>query len=583
MVKVFKAIRFIERRTAFASLLIFVFMFVTKFLGFIKIRLIAQSFGVSKTLDVFWAAFVIPDLIFTLLIAGTVNAALIPVFIKIKTKHKHKDLLQVLNSVVNLNVLLWAVVWILVAVGAPLFVNLLYWLAEHHYLSGYSYGFLHYDKEYIQMFINFTRIMFISPFILGISSIFTAFLNSFKRFTSSSLAPLMYNLGIILTLWGSMVLYPQGGIYNLILAVIVGSLLHLLIQLPTVIALGYRPMFILKITKYVKEIVFLAIPRIVGLGVEQIAIMFDTFWSLLLGAGALSIFKYATSLHLMPVHLFANSILQATFPNLNETAAEHGKGKKYAEIFLRIFFYILWITGIVAIWVFVLKIPIVKLAFGGGKFTDKEVFITSLVLAGFAGAIILQSVASLVIRGFYALHETKKPFVISVVGVIFNIIFAILFSNLFSHDKFIHFLKHLWIYKTFMNAPSVAEIFYMLLHRGGGAFGVVGISVGITLALFIEVVYSLFVLNKESPIVKTFTSRKTFIVKSISLILANVIGFILASSIYNYLNKQLVYSTKAALLEITVVSLISGIVYLIITWPIYWRLVRKLLRRFTSK
>ena len=337
MNKLKKFIRVLETSVATASFLIFLLMIITKVLGFIKLRAIAQFFGVSKELDVFWAAFAIPDLIFTLLIAGTVNAALVPIFIKVKTKEGHKKVLEVLNSVVNFNIVLWFAIWAILYVLSPVVVKGLFSLASKPWVPMFFKGTIYYDKEYIDLFIKMTRMLFFSPFLLGISSIFTAFLNSYKRFTIASLAPLMYNVGIVLSVYVLMAIVPNWGVWILVISVIVGSIFHLLVQLPLIFELGYRFKPVFRFTKYVKDMIVLSVPRILGLAVEQIAITFDTFWSLFLGAGALSIFKYASSLQIMPVHLFGNSILQATFPSLNEHVAKNGKGEKFVNMFLKIF------------------------------------------------------------------------------------------------------------------------------------------------------------------------------------------------------------------------------------------------------
>ena len=575
MSKVLKFIRGIEKKTAAASILIFLLMLVTKLLGFLKFRTIAQFFGVSKELDVFWAAFAIPDLIFTLLIAGTVNAALIPVFIKTKEKEGHKKNLEVLNSVINFNVIIWLFLGLLLFLSAPLIYKLFIFLGKYNiFQTTTSYEHSAYD---ILLFIKLTRLMFISPFILGISSIFSAFLNAYKRFTAASLAPLFYNVGILLGIYTLQTINPAGGIFNLAYSIIIGSILHLIVQLPAVWSLGYVPSLVLKFSKYVKEILFLAIPRILGLAVEQIAITFDTFWALILGAGALSIFKYASSIHLMPVHLFTNSILQVTFPNLNENAAKNGKSEPFVKLFLKILIYILWITSFTAILIIVLKIPIIKVILGTGKFKDREVFITSLVLASLSGAIVFYSLSSLIIRAFYALHETKKPFLTSLVGVFANIIFAVLFSNFFSHTQVIEVLKTIWISRfTKIYWPfDISDTLHFFTTRSSSLYSVVGLGFGITISLLIEVIFSLYLLNKEVALVKTLKKSKTK-VKVLTIFFANIIVFIVALNFYSYLNQNLPYSTKNALIEIVLVSLVAGFIYSILTLPIYIHLIRRL-------
>ncbi len=553
-------IRRLESRAWSASALIFLLMVFTKLLGFIKLRTIAAFFGASKELDVFWAAFAIPDFVFTLLIAGSVNAALIPVFIKVREKHSDAKVREILNNVINLNILLWLGLWLLLIVGMPVVVAVMYKLASLKLLPFYFRGLLSYDRQYIKLFISLSRIMFFSPFVLGISSILGAYLNTYKRFTPAAAAPLMYNLGIVVSLWIAMRFFPDAGVYTLAFSVIVGSLFHLLVQIPSVLELGVRFRWVLRISRYVKEIVTLAIPRIMGLAVEQIAILFDTFWALMLGAGALSIFRYATSLHLMPVHLFTNSILQAVFPGLNENAARNGKSYEFVRLFYKIFLYILWGTTFIAVLVVVLKIPLVKILLGTGRFTDREVFITSLVLAGFAGAIVMQSLAALIIRAFYALHETKKPFLASVVGVVFNVVFAVIFSNLFSHKPFVHFLKVVWAsrLRNFYIPFSLGDLGQFLLTRGQSQFSVVGLAVGISLALVIEVGFALWLLNKEVKLWDVFRGSREIKLKTFGILVFNLLLFWLGFVIYDAIK----HVTSSYLVHLVVVSGVLGVLYL---------------------
>ncbi len=559
-------IRKIENSSVTASFLILVLMAFTKLLGFIKLRAIASYFGAGQELDVFWAAFAIPDFVFTLLIAGTVNAALIPVFMRVKEKYGDKKVREVLNSVLVLNIVVWLVLWLLVYMFTPHAVS--FALRKHVAMPGTVVNYVVLTKrQYINLFIRLTNVLFLSPFILGISSIIGAYLNTYKRFLAASLAPLFYNIGIVLGLLFGMQFCPTCGVWNLVIAVLVGSLLHLLVQVRAALQLGYVPSIVLKFSRYVRDIVTLSLPRILGLAVEQVAIMFDTFWSLLLGAGALSVFKYASSLQAMPVHLFVNSILQASFPDLNKNAAKNGKSVPFVKMFLEIFAYLFWVLGFVAAIVVVMKIPLVKLALGTGKFTDKEVLRTALTLAAFAGAIVFYGFVSLIIRAFYALHQTKKPFLVSVLGVIFNILFSIGFSNLFSHTQFIEYFKKVWATKNIFTPPGfgLIDLWYMFTTRSYNPLSVVGLALGISIALGLEVLVAIILLNTEVQVFKTALSDKRFKGKMLQVTFANLLVFIVGSVAYEVVKGITGYSILALLLQVTVVLIVTGILYVLLT------------------
>ena len=566
MKKIEKFIRKIENSSITASFLILALMALTKLFGFIKLRTIASYFGASQELDVFWAAFAIPDFIFTLLIAGTVNAALIPVFMKVKERHGDKKVREVLNTVLFLNALIWLGLWLLVYIFTPYLVA---WALKNHIAMPEFVG--HYvvlrKGNYIELFVKLTRILFVSPFILGISSILGAFLNTYKRFTAASLAPLFYNIGIVSGLLMGMWICPNCGVFNLVAAVILGSVLHLFVQVYAAFRLGYVPSVLVRFSKYVRDIITLSLPRILGLAVEQIAIMFDTFWSLLLGAGALSVFKYASSLQAMPVHLFVNSILQATFPDLNKNAAKNGKSVPFVKMFLKIFIYLFWVLGFVATTIIVVKIPLVKLALGTGRFTDKEVLRTALTLAAFSGAIIFYGFSALIIRAFYALHQTKKPFVISVLGVIFNILFSVAFSNLFSHPKFISYFKQVWATKNIFTTPkfSLGEFWHMLITRSYNPLSVVGLALGISIALGLEVLVAIILLNTEVQVFKTALRNKLFKMRFLKVIFANILVLVVGSVVYELIKHITGYNVFALTLQLIIVLIITGVLYILIT------------------
>jgi len=154
----------------------------SRFLGLIRDRLLARQFGAGDELDIYFAAFRLPDLVFSILVMGAISSALIPVFAEYFEKNK-KQAWLLLNRVLNLIFIILVVVAGVLALLAPLVIALV------------APGFSGAKKETT---ILLTRIMFLSPIILGISTILSGALQYFRRFFVYSLAPIMYNIGIII-------------------------------------------------------------------------------------------------------------------------------------------------------------------------------------------------------------------------------------------------------------------------------------------------------------------------------------------------------------------------------------------------
>ena len=575
-------IRKYEKNIAGASIIILILSFLTKLLGFIKIRLIATTYGASRELDIFWASFVIPDLVFMLLIGGSLNAALIPTFVKLNKKNP-KQGRQVFNIVLTFTTLFWLISWFVFAwvihTYAPVLMSgILKIFAAQSHVGKLGLIESYYANQSL-LFANLSTIMFASTLLLAISSVIGAYLASCHHFTVTNLSSLMYNLGIIIALL-TIKITGQINVYYLAFSIIFGSLLHLTTvliflvkQYPDVLKKLPKDVFFVvfkkatSILNHVKNIIKLSIPRILGLAVEHIVIIFNTFWALALKSGALSILKYALSIHFLPIQLVGTSIAQAVFPTLSGQTDI----KKFTRLFIRAFLIVFLISGYLAILIYVLKFPIVYILLAGGRFTQKEVFITGLTLGALAGAVLINSLMPLIMRAFYSLHQTKTPFFISLIGVLTSILATIAFSNLFGHPQVIAALKLLMtkgdismLMKIFKHIPTYATT----LARG--PFSVVGLALGISVGLIPEFIIALILLNKQ---VKgyLFKFMNGYAILSVSIfvtvsILAYFTNRFVKSIIFSHGGYQDVLPN---LVVILIVSLISAIPIVWTTYRIY--------------
>ncbi len=382
-------------------------------LGLIRNRLLAARFfgGLESDLDVYFAAFVIPDSVFQLLVVGALSAAFIPVYSEY-LKKGNDEANRLVNATLNSLLLLLTVI-----------ITLLFIFAKP-----VSQTISHFPGREAQLMANLMRVMLISQLFFTVSTFLTGILQSHQRFLIPAIAPLFYNFGIIL---GIIFLTPTLGIYGAGVGVIIGSILHMLVQLPLSIRLGFRYQPILDPGHIgVKTIRHLMIPRTAALAVIQLERWNAVFVASLFSAGSLTVFNFARQLYSLPISLFGISLGQASFPTLSSQVAD----KDYQQFkttlshsLLQILFFSLPATALLL----VLRLPIVRLTFGSRNFPWEATLETSRVLALLTLSIAPQAISHVLVRSFYALHNTKTPFFISLVTVIIHLALSYLLAVVF--------------------------------------------------------------------------------------------------------------------------------------------------------
>lgn len=487
-----------ETKLVSMSILIGGLSIIGKLLGFFKVNLIARLFGASKESDIFYAAFALPDLVFALLVVGTVNAALVPVFIRILKKKEGKTLHTTLNTVITILFVTMLVLLGILYFTLPSITSWIFSSKEVLKAFDLSLDLPQGSNMYYQnLFVNLSRLMLISPLLLSVSSVFGAYLQAHKRFISTSIAPLMYNIGIVGGIIFFVKVAPQYGVYALSYSVLLGTFLHFMTQLIGVLNLHDNDFsWSFGINQHVKDIAKLSLPRIFGLGVEQIAIMFNTFWGFTLGTGALSVFKFASTLYLVPVDLLSGTFLQLVFPRLNERAHEDDHYASLNKLYWKTLILLVLIALPIIVLFIVLRLPIVRLVLGAGRFTWTATLVTSFTLVFFTPAILLQALAALNIRTFYAINNTKTPLIISIVGVVLNIFFSIGFTNFFSHATQIRALS----LANLASLQSWEQLLSWFTSRGNSFGAVAGLAFGISVGLLIEVFISFWLLSRKTKL-----------------------------------------------------------------------------------
>ena len=360
-------------------------------------------------MDAYYAAFKIPDLIYNLLIIGALTAGFIPTFTKLFYQSEDKTpAWRLANSIVNI-------------VSATLLVLCGIGIAATPYLSrAIAPGF---SEESRQMVITFTSIMLFSPLLLGISMVMGGILQSLRQFLVYSVAPIFYNIGIII---GALILVPLFGLSGLAWGVALGAAAHGSIQIYGARRNGYRWKPLLEFRNPdVRLIGKLMAPRTLGLAMTQINNVVVTMLGSLLPAGSVAVYNYANNLQAVPTGIIGIPFALAVFPLLSMAAAERSFDR-FIEYLGSATRQIFFLTVPAAILILLLRAQIVRVVLGSGAFNWTATIATANALAFFALGLLAQALIPLYARAFYALSDTKTPFVAGLISELFGIIAALL-------------------------------------------------------------------------------------------------------------------------------------------------------------
>lgn len=373
---------------------------VSRVLGLVRDRFLAHYFG-GEEIALYFAAFRFPDTLFEILVLGALSAAFIPTFVSYISKRKEEEAWRVTSVVLNLALILFVFLAVLVFVFAfPL---------SRAIAPGFS-------GSEVFLMARLTRILLLAQGFFILSFFLTGALKSYQRFLVPALAPILYNLGIIA---GIILLSETAGVYAPVWGAVFGAFLHLAVQLPLAVRLGFRPSFSLDYSHPgVKKIVRLAAPRVLEIGFLQLLKVSDLFFASLVSTAAYAYLTFAQHLEMIPVSLFGLSLADAALPILSY---QREKSSQFREIFLTTFRRILFLTFPMAVAFVVLRIPLVRLAFGAARFDWQSTVLTGYTLSMFALGIVGQALTLYFVRAFYALHDTIVPVVVGVADVVLNI------------------------------------------------------------------------------------------------------------------------------------------------------------------
>ncbi len=404
------------KRVGFAAVILAASHLMSRFLGLIRDWLLARNFGAGLELDVYFAAFKIPDFVYQIFILGGIVAAFLPLFSEYFSKDSD-EAWEFTSNTLNIFLFLLVCLSLILLIFTPYITKLI------------APGF---NDWQINKTILLTRLMLLSPIFFGLSSIFSSILQYFHRFLIYSFAPIVYNLSII---FGILFLSPYLGILGVILGVIVGALLHFLIQIPSVVNCGFRysPVFNFKDPK-IKKVFLLMIPRAFGVSSLQINTIIINAIASTLVVGSISVFNFANNIRLFPIAIIGISFATAVFPELSRAWSENKK-EKFIKSFSLVFRQIIYLALPVVILMFILRNQIINLILRHGQFSAEAAQLVSASVGLFCFGILFASLRPLFFRAFFSFKDTKTPTFLAVIFVIVNIIFSLLLTNALKPDS----------------------------------------------------------------------------------------------------------------------------------------------------
>lgn len=382
---------------------------IGQLLGLLRVKFINANFEGST--DVFFAAFKIPDFFFFTIAAGALGVAFIPVLADRLERSDRKGAWELSSSLLNLLALIMAVVGVILVVFAESLVGLITPTMRET------------NPQHFSDAVMIMRLVAFNPLLFTLTGILTATQQVVGRFFFYAIAPLLYNLSIIV----SAIIFSQAndtgggpgglGVVGLGVGALVGAVLQLLVVLFGMGGLKYRWRPKISFTKDFKVILRQLPPRSIDQGMDSINSMVETRFADRLGQNYITYYENAYTLHMAPILLVGSAISTAAFPRMTERLAQ-GRKDLFRKEFLQILRIMIWITVPVVVVVYFARAYLARMIF-----TDHAPEIAA-ILGFLCVAIFFRVVYAIISRYFYAQKDTWTPLFVSIFAIAFNIILA---------------------------------------------------------------------------------------------------------------------------------------------------------------
>jgi len=490
-----------------AGLIVTAAFLASRLLGWVRMAVIGATFPPGSDLDHFFAAFRLPDLMFQLVAAGALSAALVPIVSGLHAHDQDARAWRVASTVTTLVLAVLLVLAILVAIAAPVLVP----------------AFVSFDEAGEQQTVELTRIMLLSPIFLAAAGVATSILNAHGRFAASAIAPLVYNLVIIAA---AVFIAPVLGVAGLAVGVVAGAVAHLAVQIRPLRGTGfrYRPEVDLSDPDARQALVLMG-PRAIGLGASQLTFVVATSLASGLATGSVSAFTFAFTAFLIPLGIIGIPIGVVTLPSMSRDLAR-GEIAGYVSLVTRSLRLILFVMLPITALGMVLRLQGVELLFGYGHFGPASVELTASALLILLLALPSEALIAILARAFYAARDTLTPVFAAILAVAINITFGIV-------------------------AVTVLGL------------GLGGIALGIALGSWAEALLLLVVLDRRMPTFLPSDVLRAGAPAAAASLVAGVVALAALGAVQGAAGSDIGKAT--VVLEIVVAGGLGGLVYLAIS------------------
>ncbi len=436
-----------------AATLVMALFVLSRLLGLGRQIIISALFGTSGDMDAYLAANRITETVFLIVAGGALGSAFIPTFADHLAHEDHAGAWELASAVINLAMIVMTGVVVLIAAFAPLLVR-----------TVIAPGF---DAARQTLTVRLLRLMLVTPVIFSVSGVVMSALNAYQHFLLPALAPSIYNLSIIL---GAVTLGPRYGVLGMAIGVVVGSGLHLLIQIPQLVRFGGRYVPVLDLSNPgVREVGRLMAPRVLGTAVAQVNLIINNSLATRMGEGAVSAINFAWMLMLLPQGVFAQAIGTAAFPTFARQAAK-GEYEALSRALCATLRGIIFLSIPATVGMIAVGQPLVSLLFERGAFGAGSTEAVAWALAFFALGLVGHAGLEIVARAFYALHDTFTPVWVGGLTMVLNVLLSLALPSLYASANLQAF-GGLALANSVATVLEFVALLILIQRRMGGAWG----------------------------------------------------------------------------------------------------------------
>jgi len=405
---VYKEIRGLHQ----AAYVVALFTVGSQVLALVRDRLLAHQFGAGTELDLYYAAFRIPDLLYVLFASALSVYVLIPFVSEHLEKKGGLQAKRFLSQVYSLFLIAYGLLALTIGIFAPKLIPFVF------------PGFV----EHTEQLTLLIRVLLLQPLFLGVSSLCSVVTQLHKRFVLYALSPLVYNIGIIL---GILFLYPYFGLSGITIGVVLGAVAHVAIQLPFVRRSELIPQFTLNFdVQEMFRVLRTSIPRALTLSLHQFVLLGLVGFASSMAVGSVSVFQFGFNLQSVPLAIIGVSYSVAAFPTLARLYSESKFPEFSAFLLTALRHVIFWSLPVIALLV-VIRAQFVRVILGTGAFDWNDTRLTAAVFALFVISMVAQSISLLLVRALYATGNTKVPLIVTLCSSVGIFVAAFVLYSLF--------------------------------------------------------------------------------------------------------------------------------------------------------